>query len=77
MAKANRREASTAGEDKWVRLCVNGSAQSKKAQKILRDAGFYVTSTPVYSLVTPEARINGHLYKGLQEIQRLAQGARS
>ena len=70
MAKGKKAEVASAG--KWARVCVDESRASKKAVKLLRDAGFYVITIPVNGRTGPEVRLGKETYRGLREIEEVA-----
>jgi len=57
--------------EEWARLFVDDSEESFQALKLLRDAGFSVTTLPVSGLSGPELKLGTSVYRGLGEIQNL------
>lgn len=61
-----------------ARLCVDYSvSNSFEAIKILRNAGFRVTVTPVSGLSEPELTLGSVSFRGLSEIQNLIEDLRT
>lgn len=60
-----------------ARLCVDYSDENSfKAIRILRDAGFLVTATPVSGLGEPELTLGSTTYSGITEIQQLTESVK-
>jgi len=58
-------------QERIGRLRVDHSRESAKALKILRDAGFDVTTIPVSGTVGPQLTLGSKVYYGLGEIEGL------
>ena len=62
-------------QEKWVNLLTNGGEDGEKACKKLRTAGFYVNMKVDETCRIPIARLNGSVYRGLLQIEKLAENA--
>jgi len=60
-------------QSKWVSLLTNNGDEGKRAYERLKAVGFHVNAIGDSSCTIPVARINGDVYRGLSEIEELAE----
>ena len=58
---------------KWTTVLIGDDKEGRTAVKMLREAGYYVSSVKISNLAPPEARNQGRIYEWLEQIKGLAE----
>jgi hypothetical protein len=69
---ARKKRKNGGGAPRWALLFDDRSGPCLTSRRVLEGAGFHVTTIPVVNLAEPEVRINGNVYRGVDEIRHLA-----